>query len=233
MTVLGQPVVILNSRRVVCEMLEKKSSIYSDRPVLQMGGELVGWKNTLVLLPYGDRFRRYRRLFHSLVGSHATIKRFLPVEELETRRFLRRVLAKPENLQQHIRKYISFLRIKGMIMSLISTIISCNTGRPVPSFFAFHTGMKSKRTTTRLSNWQIRLRNSFRLRRHPAAFWWTLCQPVRSLGLQRIILLTPATVRYVPSWLPGAGFQKKAASWASTLSEMVEQPHNFVKQQIV
>ena len=26
------------------------------RPVLWMGGELVGWKNTLVLLPYGDIF---------------------------------------------------------------------------------------------------------------------------------------------------------------------------------
>lgn len=78
-----------------------------------MGGELVGWKNTLALLQYGDRFRRYRRFFHSLVGSHATIKRFLPVEELETRRFLRRVLTKPEKLQTHIRKYVAFLRLKG------------------------------------------------------------------------------------------------------------------------
>ncbi len=113
MNVLGQPIVILNSRRVVYEMLDKKSTIYSDRPVLQMGGELVGWKNTLVLLQYGDRFRRYRRFFHSLVGSHATIKRFLPVEELETQRFLRRVLTKPEELQTHIRKYVAFLRLNG------------------------------------------------------------------------------------------------------------------------
>lgn len=85
-------------------MLDKKSAIYSDRPTLQMGGELVGWKNTLVLLPYGDRFRRSRRLFHKLIGSQAAMARFFPQEELETRRFLRRVLTKPDDLAVHIRK---------------------------------------------------------------------------------------------------------------------------------
>lgn len=85
-------------------MLDKKSLIYSDRPVLQMGGELVGWKNTLALLPYGDRFRRYRRLFHNLIGSQMSMKQYLPVEEHETRRFLRRVLTKPDDLSTHVRR---------------------------------------------------------------------------------------------------------------------------------
>ena len=103
-TVLGQPIIIINSAEVACDMLDKKSAIYSDRPVLQMAGELVGWKHTLVLLPYGDRFRRYRRLFHSLIGSQAVVKRFFPGEELEARRFLRRVLMKPDDLATHVRK---------------------------------------------------------------------------------------------------------------------------------
>jgi len=101
-TVLGQSFIILNSAEAAIEILEKKSSIYSERPILQMGGELVGWKNTLVLLPYGDRFRRSRRLFHRAIGN-APMKQFLPLEELETRRFLRRVLAKPGDLAAHIR----------------------------------------------------------------------------------------------------------------------------------
>jgi len=89
------------------DILDKKSAIYSDRPVLQMAGELVGWKNTLVLLPYGDRFRRYRRLFHSLIGTQSMIKRFYPSEESEARKFLRRILAKPDDLAAHVRKYVS------------------------------------------------------------------------------------------------------------------------------
>ncbi|KAF8211494.1 cytochrome P450 [Mycena galopus ATCC 62051] len=103
-TVLGQPIIILGSAKVAVDLLDKRSAIYSDRPVCVMGGELVGWKNTLVLLPYGDRFRRFRRLFHNIIGSRSAIKQFLPIEELETRRFLRRVLAKPNDLPKHIRK---------------------------------------------------------------------------------------------------------------------------------
>ena len=101
--VLGQHIFVLNSADVAMEMLEKKSSVYSDRPVLPMGGELVGWKNTLVLLPYGDRLREYRKNFARVIGSRAAMDAFRPAEEIETHRFLQRVLAKPDELQQHVR----------------------------------------------------------------------------------------------------------------------------------
>ncbi|KAJ7781604.1 cytochrome P450 [Mycena metata] len=103
-TVLGQSIIIVGSSKVAVDLLDGRGAIYSDRPICTMGGELVGWKNTLVLLPYGDRFRRFRRLFHNIIGSRAAIKQFLPIEEAETRRFLRRVLAKPGDLNKHIRK---------------------------------------------------------------------------------------------------------------------------------
>ncbi|KAG2077746.1 cytochrome P450 [Suillus decipiens] len=101
--VLGQHIMVLNSVKTAVEMLEKKSSVYSDRPVLPMGGELVGWKNTLVLLPYGDRLREYRKNFHRVIGSRAALDIYQPIEEIETHRFLKRVLAKPDQLQAHVR----------------------------------------------------------------------------------------------------------------------------------
>ncbi|KAF8961871.1 cytochrome P450 [Flammula alnicola] len=103
-SVFGQQMIILNSAKTAIEMQDKKSSIYSDRPVMQMGGELVGWKNTLVLIPYGDRFRNYRKLFHQTIGSHAAMSQFHPVEEVETNRFLKRVLTNPDDLVAHVRK---------------------------------------------------------------------------------------------------------------------------------
>jgi hypothetical protein len=39
-TVLGRPLIILNSAKVAMDMLDKKSAKYSDRPVMPMGGEL-------------------------------------------------------------------------------------------------------------------------------------------------------------------------------------------------
>lgn len=106
MSIFGQQLVILNSFKPAIEMLEKKSSIYSDRPIMQMGGELVGWKNTLVLIPYGDRFRNYRKMFHQLIGTHTAMSNFHHIEEMETHRFLKRILAKPEEVAAHVRKYV-------------------------------------------------------------------------------------------------------------------------------
>lgn len=39
-TVFGRPLIIVNSVKIAMDMLEKKSSKYSDRPIMPMGGEL-------------------------------------------------------------------------------------------------------------------------------------------------------------------------------------------------
>src|ERR1700722_20295522 len=76
LSAFGQTIVVVNSAQVAMDMLDKKSSKYSDRPVMrkfwsllsfplpsatltrlassEMGGELCGWKKTLVLTPYGE-----------------------------------------------------------------------------------------------------------------------------------------------------------------------------------
>jgi hypothetical protein len=38
---------------------------------------------------------------------------------------------------------------------------------------------------------------------------------------------------YVPSWFPGAGFQKKAAHWRSLNKIMIEKPFHYVQEQLV
>jgi hypothetical protein len=103
-SIFGQEFIILNSTEAATDLLEKRSSIYSDRPVMPMGGELVGWKNTLVLVPYGDRFRTYRKLFHHIIGTHAAMSKFHPVEEEETQKFLKLLLARPQEFASHVRR---------------------------------------------------------------------------------------------------------------------------------
>ncbi|KAH9482477.1 Cytochrome P450 monooxygenase 208 [Psilocybe cubensis] len=191
-TVLGQPVIILNSAKVARDMLDKKSAIYSDRPVLQMGGELVGWKNTMVLLPYGDRFRRYRRLFHSLIGSQSAVKRFYPAGELEARRFLRRLLIKPDDLSAQVR------------ITAGAVILRISHGYEVKECHDPFVEIADLAT------------EQFSLSTAPGGF---------------LVDLIPA-LRHVPKWFPGAGFRRKADQWSATLSEMVDGPHNFVKQQM-
>ncbi|KAK7061420.1 cytochrome P450 [Favolaschia claudopus] len=192
-TVLGQTMIIIGSAKVAVDLLDKRSAIYSDRPVCTMGGELVGWKNTLVLLPYGDRFRRYRRLFHNIIGSRSAIKLFLPVQEQETKRFLRRVLAKPGDLPQHIRK------TAGAIILRISH------------------GYEVKETDDPFVSLAEQAVEQFSLSTAPGGF---------------IVDLIPS-LRYVPKWLPFTGWRRTADAWAATLNQLVEQPFNFVKHQMV
>ena len=40
-------------------------------------------------------------------------------------------------------------------------------------------------------------------------------------------------LKYVPSWFPGAGFQKKAAGWRDNFNTMAEKPFRHVQEQLV
>jgi hypothetical protein len=40
-------------------------------------------------------------------------------------------------------------------------------------------------------------------------------------------------LKYVPSWFPGAGFQKKAAYWREINASVTEKPFHYVKEQLV
>ncbi|PFH46689.1 hypothetical protein AMATHDRAFT_69284 [Amanita thiersii Skay4041] len=101
-TLLGQPMMIVNSAEIM-EELDRKGSIYSDRPRLEMGGELVGYSETLVLIPYGARFRTYRKHFARMIGGISNVEKLHGMLEGKVRQFLRHILATPDNLLPHLR----------------------------------------------------------------------------------------------------------------------------------
>ncbi|KAJ7744056.1 cytochrome P450 [Mycena maculata] len=104
-TLLGQPIVILNSASALEEM-DTQGSVFSTRPRLPMGGELCGYDQTLVLMPYGARFRTFRKHFAKLIGSPAALRSYVPLVEAEAHRFLKRLLLKPsaDLIEPHLRK---------------------------------------------------------------------------------------------------------------------------------
>jgi hypothetical protein len=106
--VLGQHIVVVNSLKIAIDMLDNKSAIYSDRPILPVAGELIGWKNVTTLTPYGNCLRWHRKNFHSVIGTRAAMNVYSQVEEIETRRFLKHVLATPDQLQVHVRQYVLY-----------------------------------------------------------------------------------------------------------------------------
>ncbi|KAJ3547603.1 hypothetical protein NM688_g5386 [Phlebia brevispora] len=113
LNVLGTHIIILNSAKLAVEVMDKKSNIYSDRPHLEYGGEMVGYNRVLLShFPYGNRLRKYRRLIHHLIGSRSQIKRFHPLVEKANREFLRRILKDPNHAQHHIRNLVGRIILK-------------------------------------------------------------------------------------------------------------------------
>ncbi|KAF8607171.1 cytochrome P450 [Ceratobasidium sp. AG-I] len=98
--VLGQDMIILNSREAAVELFERRSASYSDRPRLVMAGELMGWDQTVSLKSNGDMFRHIRRLLHDGISP----KGWWPLQEQEALKFLQRLLHTPEDLISHIRQ---------------------------------------------------------------------------------------------------------------------------------
>ena len=101
MNLLGQPAVVLNSAKQAKSMLDAKSSIYSDRPTLQMG-KLVGWSEGLLMLQYGQTLREQRRYIHSSIGSNALMAKHYEVLTRETTEFLKRLLVNSEDFYADI-----------------------------------------------------------------------------------------------------------------------------------
>lgn len=103
---------VLNRSEDVAEALEKQGAKASDRPIIHMAGQLMGFENSLVLTPYGELWRTSRRLIHKYIGGRgqlaATIAKFEDVEVVETRKSLSCILKHPERLEEHIRKCVPF-----------------------------------------------------------------------------------------------------------------------------
>ncbi len=92
--------VFLNSSRVVEDLLEKRSSIYSSRPAFVMVGEIISRMKRLVLQPYGPQWKELRRVMHILLtGSSADSYR--PLEDLESKEAMWEMLHEPEKWYLH------------------------------------------------------------------------------------------------------------------------------------
>jgi len=100
---MGQPMIILNSPDAMHELLEKRSTKTSSRPSAKFGGELCGFSVMLPLIPYGDKFRYYRKLVHQQMGTKLICSEFRDTQDLESLRFLIRTIERPEDFQKHIK----------------------------------------------------------------------------------------------------------------------------------
>ncbi|KAG6837602.1 hypothetical protein H0H93_006123 [Arthromyces matolae] len=93
--ILGQSMIILNSVEAAVDLLDKRSSIYSDRPDLPVF-ELLGIGDTLVFEKYGKDFREQRRMVQQYFTT-AKQAEHRPIQTREARVLAQNLLNAPEN----------------------------------------------------------------------------------------------------------------------------------------
>ncbi|KAK7046325.1 O-methylsterigmatocystin oxidoreductase [Favolaschia claudopus] len=157
-TVLGKDIVILNTLEACNEMLDKRSSVYSGRPIMPFAGGIVGWDQQLLLCTYGKHFRTMRKLAHHHLGTKVAASAYHHVQETEMKYLITR------------------LRVES-------------------DFIASQDFYQA----TKPGAWLVDI------------IPW---------------------LKYVPSWMPGAGFKRTGAKYLKTNVDQTDLPYNFVLKEM-
>ncbi|QRW13568.1 cytochrome P450 family protein [Ceratobasidium sp. AG-Ba] len=95
----GTTIIVTSSQQIAIDLLEKRSSIYSDRvcPPAVAEASLMNWEATPAIVGYNESWRKYRRMMHSWLNKHA-VSAFHRSQQRQARYLLRRLLAESHSL---------------------------------------------------------------------------------------------------------------------------------------
>ncbi|KAI0279444.1 cytochrome P450 [Russula aff. rugulosa BPL654] len=99
---MGSHVFILNSIKAAHDLLDKRSTIYSDRPLMAALRDLLHMDFNIGFLPYGPTWRHLRREFH-INFLPTELEAFRPFEQRAVHRLLRNLLSSPNKFSKHLR----------------------------------------------------------------------------------------------------------------------------------
>jgi hypothetical protein len=71
-----------------------------------MAGELAGFGEWTSSLTYGPRLKESRKYMHHAIGTQESLKKFDNLFESEVRDLLKATLRNPDDIQQHLRRYL-------------------------------------------------------------------------------------------------------------------------------
>jgi len=112
--VCGQSLLFLSSPQAALELMEKRGSIYSNKPSLVMVEDLVGGENMVAFAQYGARYKAQRKLTSMALGAHA-IPTYHDLIQRESHRFLRQILlSQAKDQHKVIRMYAGALTLSVM-----------------------------------------------------------------------------------------------------------------------
>lgn len=103
-----QTLIVLSSDVAIKDLMDKRSSNYSDRPELYIGQTLCSDDLRVLMMGYSPKWRSMRKMFHHLLNA-TVAGDFVPYQTLENKQMLNDLLESPNDFLQHIRRYSNAL----------------------------------------------------------------------------------------------------------------------------
>ncbi|KAF9457684.1 cytochrome P450 [Collybia nuda] len=191
LNVAGNSIIVLDSFEAATELLEKRSHVYSGRPRMPMVSELMGQDYNIGLMPYGERWRKCRKLLHGALSADA-MNRYRPQTLKATRGLLNRLLDGRADLMDELRHLMG-----ETIMSIAYGINILPKDDPYVSIAETVVGSLAQAAV-------------------PGAF---------------LVDAIPV-LKYVPDWMPFAGFKRKAKEWRKIALMAADMPFEAAKRKI-
>ncbi|OJA07818.1 hypothetical protein AZE42_03417 [Rhizopogon vesiculosus] len=187
--VLGRHLLFVNSLQIANDLFEKRSVNYSDRNELPMIYDLMGWDWSFGHMPYGERWKKHRKMFERQFRPVVT-PTYWPIQRKEAHGLIRNILDTPGDLIEHLRHNAA-----SVIMNVIYGIEIAPRGDKYIDIAEEALDGMAKAAA-------------------PGAF---------------LVNIFPL-LKYIPAWVPGAGFQKKAAAWKRAVLSMRDLPFQAVQK---
>ncbi|KAL8293231.1 hypothetical protein RQP46_000925 [Phenoliferia psychrophenolica] len=117
------PVVIVGTYAAAQEIMEKQSGATSDRPLTALAGEIMSGGKRILLVKYGERWRRLRKVMHQGLQPKSAAS-YEPIQEAAARTMIRDILSDPDDFQTHAKTYAA------------SVIMTVTYGKTTPTRYA-------------------------------------------------------------------------------------------------
>ncbi|EIN11999.1 cytochrome P450 [Punctularia strigosozonata HHB-11173 SS5] len=103
LNVAGQSVVVLNDHKTAADLLDRRASIYSDRPRNIVASQILSGGLMIVFTPFNDVWKRMRRAAHEGLGKR-TVPTFRVLQRKEALHLAFDLLTDPARWDQHTQR---------------------------------------------------------------------------------------------------------------------------------
>ncbi len=111
--------VVLTDRRLIKDLIDKKSSIYSNRPPHYVGNSLITGGDHVLVMDYGNVWRAYRKVIHQHFMESMVINSHTKLVDAEAVQMCRDFMLTPRKHMYHPKRFSN-----SIVMSLRASFLS-------------------------------------------------------------------------------------------------------------